>query len=144
MERMFAGATSFNNGDPGNNRANPLNWADTSKVTNMQAMFNAANAFNQAIGTWNTGAVTHMAAMFDGANAFNQDISNWNTGAVTDMGYMFKNAWAFNQVINTWTASPSSCTIFAYGATAWNTAYPGGINANPPLSPSMVAAGCGL
>ena len=119
MRYMFLYAAAFNNGDTGNTGANPLNWADTSKVTNMNNMFQNAAAFNQDISTWNTGAVTNMNAMFGAATAFNQDISAW-------------------------TASPSTCGSFATGATAWIAAYPGGINANPPLSPSMVAAGCGL
>ena len=83
-----------------------------------------------------------MRGMFSGATAFNQAIGNWNTGRVTNMLDMFNGATAFAQVINTWTASPS-CSNFATGATAWITAY-GNINANPPLSASLVAAGCGL
>jgi surface protein len=53
-------ATAFNNGDPGNNGANPLDWADTSKVTDMSHMFYFATAFNQDVSDWNTGAVTNM------------------------------------------------------------------------------------
>ena len=127
-----------------NNDAANLATSCTTGVTGMDLLLFGKTTLNPNLSSWDTAAVTNMNNMFRNAAAFNQDISKWNTGAVTNMGYMFKNAWAFNQVINTWTASPSSCTIFAYGATAWNTAYPGGINANPPLSPSMVAAGCGL
>ena len=44
MYGMFAGTPgkvggkAFNNGETGNTGANPLNWADTSKVTNMGYM----------------------------------------------------------------------------------------------------------
>ena len=37
-----------------------------------------------------------------------------------------------------------SCTFFATGATAWLTTYGGSIvNKTPPLSASMITAGCG-
>jgi len=45
-------------------------------------MFLGAAAFNQNIGTWNTGAVTNMSSMFWSAAAFNQNIGTWNTAAV--------------------------------------------------------------
>ncbi|HRC28096.1 MAG TPA: BspA family leucine-rich repeat surface protein, partial [Candidatus Saccharimonas sp.] len=41
-------------------------------------------AFNQPIGTWNTGAVTNMSFMFYGASNFNQNVSGWNVTAVTN------------------------------------------------------------
>ena len=52
-------------------------------------MFNGATAFNQPIGTWNTGAVTNMSQMFQNATAFNQPIGTWNTGAATSVSGMF-------------------------------------------------------
>ena len=48
----------------------------------MSSMFLGAAAFNQNIGTWNTGAVTNMSSMFWSAAAFNQNIGTWNTAAV--------------------------------------------------------------
>ena len=52
-------------------------------------MFWRADAFNQAIGSWNTAQVTDMSDMFRAAAAFNQDIGSWNTAQVTSMGAMF-------------------------------------------------------
>jgi len=57
-------------------------------------------------------------------------------------------ATAFNQDLSSWTVPVGmSCTNFAAGATAWLAAYPpgtgGSIASTPPLSVSMIAAGCG-
>jgi surface protein len=84
---MFEDAWVFNQ--------NISNW-DTSKVTNMYAMFNVAKVFNQDISSWNTGLVTKMNSMFHGAYDFNQNIGSWNTSNVTDMSYMFYSATDFN------------------------------------------------
>ena len=43
------------------------------------------------IGNWNTANVTNMNNMFQVANAFNQPIGNWNTANVTNMSGMFSN-----------------------------------------------------
>jgi surface protein len=65
-------------------------------------MFRVASAFNQPIGDWNTAAVTNMQAMFDRASAFNQNISyqdgtpKWDTSGVTNMASMFNSATVFN------------------------------------------------
>ena len=86
-----------------------------------------------------------MQYMFFDASAFNQDISDWDTGAVEDMSYMFSDATAFNQDLQTWVVPGGmSCTSFATGATAWLGQYSGSIaSKTPPLSASMIAAGCG-
>jgi len=64
--------------------------------------------------------VTDMLAMFEGATAFNQDLSSWDASLV------------------------EYCSNFADGATAWLNAYGGSIaGKNPPLSASLITAGCG-
>ena len=114
------------------------------RVARSLARFDGAYAFDQAIGIWNTAAVTSMAYMFFYATAFDKDIGNWDTAAVTDMSNMFESATAFNQDLQTWAVPVGmSCTNFATGATAWLTAYGVSIKTTPPLSASMVAAGCG-
>jgi surface protein len=77
------------------------NW-NTTSVTNMNAMFYAAQAFNQPIGNWNTSAVTNMIDMFRAAYVFNQPIVNWNTISVNNMSWMFYGAQSFNQPIGNW------------------------------------------
>jgi surface protein len=96
------------------------------------------------INTWDVSGVTDMRSVFSGKTTFNDDIGCWDTSSVTNMNLMFHSADAFNQNISSWTATPTSCKSFATRATAWLAAYGGAItNKNPPLSASLIAAGCG-
>jgi hypothetical protein len=64
---------------------------------------------------------------------------------VRDMRNMFYGAAAFNQDLSSWNAHPLlSCISFAENATAWLAAYDGSIaGKTPPLSASLISAGCG-
>lgn len=124
----------------------PVNKWDTSSVENMQIMFQGAANFNQDINDWNTSSVTNMFRMFTDAQNFNGNIREWDTSSVQTMLGMFGGATSFNQDISSWDGSSladGQCTDFALGATAWLAAYNGTIATTPPISPSMIAAGCG-
>ena len=159
MYAMFFRATAFNQ---------PIGSWTTKAVTTFQNMFYGASAFNQSIGVWDTGAAQNMSGMFQNASSFNQNISIWNTSSVLTMSYMFqgsafnqdigdwdirnvtnlhatfKDATSFNRDLSSWNASSvTNCTNFAAGASAWLSAYGGSIaNKNPPLSATLIAAGC--
>ena len=92
---------------------------------------------------WCTENVTDMRGLALGNT--NPDISSWDTSNVTNMSGMFSNATGFNQDLSNWDAcSVTSCENFASGATAWLNAYGGSIaGKTPPLSASLIAAGCG-
>ena len=77
---------------------------DTSNLTNMESMFNAATAFNQSLDNFDTSNVEVMVAMFTACSAFNQPL-NFDTRNVSSMFSMFSQASAFNQPINFDTSS---------------------------------------
>ena len=77
----------------------------TSRVTNMEDMFEETLFFNQDIGSWDTSNVTDMTGMFFEAKSFNQDIGNWDVRNVINMGSMFSGASSFNQNIGSWDVS---------------------------------------
>ena len=81
----------------------PFNRIVTTLMTDMSYMF-YFSAFNQNIGSWDTSKVTNMSAMFMGAanSTFNQNIGSWDTSKVTDMNGMFAYAFKFNQDISGW------------------------------------------
>jgi surface protein len=47
-------------------------------------MFKNGQKFNYGIGAWNTSKVTNMQDMFNEATVFNQDISLWDVSKVTN------------------------------------------------------------
>ena len=76
--------------------------------------FHDKSTFNADITNWDTSRVTNMFAMFYSASAFNQDIRGWNTAQVNDMGYMFFEATAFQAKFtcdNDITGPPNSCVL---------------------------------
>lgn len=65
---------------------------DTSKVTNMYAMFNGmSNLTTLNLSNFDTSKVTKMWVMFSGMSSLTSlNLSSFNTSQVTDMGWMFK------------------------------------------------------
>ena len=63
-----------------------LDFINTSKVTDMSAMYATAESFNQDISNWDVSSVIDMRYMFRGATSFNQDsIKSWNIQITTDI-----------------------------------------------------------
>jgi surface protein len=85
----------------GDHSNEPIGTWDTSRVTDMNGLFENHEEFNEDIGDWDVSNVTDMSGMFYNARSFNQDISNWDTSCVTTMVSMFREAYKFNQPINT-------------------------------------------
>ena len=87
----------------------------------MSYMFNGALAFNKGITGWNTGNVTNMQSMFENAQAFNA-LLYFNTGKVINFNNMFKNAITFNLSISTFIFTPSLITTASMfeGASSYN------------------------
>ena len=64
-----------------------LNFIDTSKITDMSALFRGIE-FNGDISKWDVSGVKHMSSMFY-HSSFTGDISKWNVSKVKNMGSMF-------------------------------------------------------
>ena len=103
---MFALAFNFNRDI---STKAPDSWS-MALNKNMAGMFVSAYQFNQNISNWNTSAVTTMASMFNAAKNFNNGEApgesgaplTWDTKNVTVMQEMFRDAQSFNQPIDSW------------------------------------------
>ena len=82
-----------------------LTKACTTRITDMNSMFQNANSFNQDIGNWDVSNVTNMHSMFYGGIPFSTDIGNWDVSSVTDMSYMFFGNGELNAPIGNWDVS---------------------------------------
>ena len=83
----------------------PANRIVTTRVTELNNLFENNNTFNQDIWNWDTSNVTSMIYTFWQAYAFNQDINYWDVSKVRDMSWMFLVASAFNKPLNRWNTS---------------------------------------
>lgn len=93
-----------------------LNFIDTSRVTEMYALFEYSD-FCGDISGWDVSSVTDMSSMFHGAKMFNCDISKWDVRSVKVFDEMFENAIAFDQPIGCWeTTSATNMYKMFYGA----------------------------
>ncbi len=78
---------------------------NTSKVTDMRAMFFDATQANPDTSEWDTSNVIHMQDMFYYATQANPDVSKWDISKVTNMEYMFDNATQANPDVSKWNFS---------------------------------------
>ena len=83
----------------------PANRIVTTRVTELNNLFENNNTFNQDIWNWDTSNVTSTIYTFRQAYAFNQDINYWDVSKVRDMSWMFLVASAFNKPLNRWNTS---------------------------------------
>ncbi len=77
---------------------------NTSKITNMSALFARNTTFHQDISNWDVSNVTDMSFMFY-QSSFNQNIAKWDVSNVDDMNRMFARNKEFNQAISSWNVS---------------------------------------
>ena len=96
----------------------PLDWV-TSQVTTMGSMFYDARAFNQPL-TFDTSKVTTMLQMFTGATSFNQSLTFTDTSSVTTMAFMFNGATSFNQPLTFNTSQVTNMGYMFSNANAFN------------------------
>ncbi len=103
-------------------QANPdtSEW-DTSNVIHMRYMFFDATQANPDVSKWDTSSVTDMSAMFFDATQANPDVSKWDISKVTNMGYMFENATQANPDVSKWdTSKVTNMEYMFYYATQAN------------------------
>ncbi|HIZ90140.1 MAG TPA: DUF285 domain-containing protein [Candidatus Mucispirillum faecigallinarum] len=80
-----------------NNNRVKLGNIDTSKITDMSALFMESKRSDfSGIESWDVSNVKNMEKMFYGAKEFNQDISSWDVSNVENMRSMFSEAEKFN------------------------------------------------
>lgn len=98
----------------------PIEWWDTSQVTNMDDLFFYNTSFNSDISRWDVSNVFSMNCMFEGAESFNQPIQDWNVKNLQRHFGMFRFAKSFNQPINKWKIETCLLTNIFWGATSFN------------------------
>ena len=70
-----------------------LNDIDTSKITDMNYLFNEFQAYNLSkvdVSKWDVSNVVTMIGLFQYCENFNSDLSRWDTSKVRDMYKMFE------------------------------------------------------
>ncbi|ATU05366.1 hypothetical protein BKN14_02845 [Candidatus Gracilibacteria bacterium HOT-871] len=79
---------------------------DVSKVKDMSSMFSLASKFEgKGLEKWKTDSLESMSAIFFKAENFNGEIGNWNVSKVESMLNVFNGARNFNQYIGSWDVS---------------------------------------
>jgi surface protein len=97
----------------------------TTKVADMNSLFDSKEDFNQNIGSWDTSNVANMSRVFRNSYSFNQDISNWNTSSVTNMSEMFASRTTtkrtpFNKDISNWNVNKVTNMSFMFTYSDFN------------------------
>ena len=92
----------------------PLNDWNVSKVKNMTQMFACCHDFNQPLKEWNISSLESMFGMFSECENFNQDISSWDVANVKDMRWMFAGCKKFNQSLNAWSVREDCDCSYAF------------------------------
>ena len=87
---------------------------DVSNVRNMENMFDYCDSFNSDISNWDVSNVRNMNGMFYGCVKFNSDLSKWNVSKVEDMNNMFAFCNAFNSDLSKWDVSRVSCMSYMF------------------------------
>jgi len=80
----------------------PMEYWNTSKVTNMSCLFSFSPVYCQKI---NPQTRLRIKNTIDNLKNFNKDISRWNVSNVTNMSWMFCYLQYFNCDISTWNVS---------------------------------------
>ncbi len=95
-----------------------------SGVTNMESMFEGADAFNQPLHTWKTGNSESLYSMFYGAAAFNQSIGDWMLNPAVNLNFIFTNGgldcYHYSETLKGWNANsgtPDGLSLDADGRT---------------------------
>ena len=85
-----------------------LNWIDTSKINDMNSLFDEikfSNKYNFDVSKWDVSNVKDMAFMFRGCKYFNCDLSKWDVSKVRNMKDMFAECEKFNSDLSKWNVS---------------------------------------
>ena len=104
----------FSNNTAASEKYGDISTWDTSKVQDMNSLFQNRNTFNDDISGWNTHNVTDMSSMFRDATNFNGPLTEWNTHNVSYMYAMFRNAGNFNQPLNEWNTHNVSTMYYMF------------------------------
>ena len=117
---MFSGAKSFNNNI----------FTETPVLLNMDYMFAESSFNNSTISGLQTGSVVSMIGVFYKNSAFDIDLSDWNATNVTTTSKMFMEAVKFNSPIFSSTPLLSNASMMFSGAVKYNAGY--AFETNPP------------
>ena len=150
VERLGSvGWKSFRGAFKGCSNLVQFSGGDTSLVTDMEAMFHAADKVVPNTASWDTSKVTSLKHMFNSARAANPDVSSWDVSAVTDLSFMFYAAVNAKPEVSRWDISQVTdlFSMFRGAQSAdpdvsnWNTSqvvnmaymFDGAISANPEV-----------